>query len=81
MYRLYGDNEDISLDKIKIFFNDGANRDLENDLSIVLFQDKENSAQRHEEEKKLSNDYKLMYTETNVDELIIKPSMVNVFCN
>ena len=81
MYRLYGDNEDIILDKIKIFFNDGANRDLENDLSIVLFQDKENSAQRHEEEKKLSNDYKLMYTETNVDELIIKPSMVNVFCN
>ena len=81
MYRLYGDNEDIILDKIKIFFNDGANRDLENDLSIVLFQDKENYAQRHEEEKKLSNDYKLMYTETNVDELIIKPSMVNVFCN
>lgn len=53
MSRLYGDNEDISPDKVKDFFNDRANRDLESDLSIVLFQDKENSAQRHEEEKKL----------------------------
>ena len=53
MSRLYGENEDISPDKVKDFFNDGANRDLESDLSIVLFQDKENSAQRHEEEKKL----------------------------
>ncbi|MBE6491269.1 MAG: class I SAM-dependent methyltransferase [Methanobrevibacter sp.] len=53
MSRLYGDNEDINPDKVKDFFNDRANRDLESDLSIVLFQDKENSAQRHEEEKKL----------------------------
>lgn len=56
MSRLYGDNEDISPDKVKNFFNDRANRDLESDLSIVLFQDKENSAQRHEEEKKLFYD-------------------------
>ncbi len=53
MSRLYGDNEDINPDKVKDFFNDRANRELESDLSIVLFQDKENSAQRHEEEKKL----------------------------
>ena len=57
MSRLYGDNEDISPDKVKEFFNDRANRDLESDLSIVLFQDKENSAQRHDEEKKLFYDH------------------------
>ena len=57
MSRLYGDNEDINPDKEKDFFNDRANRDLESDLSIVLFQDKENSAQRHEEEKKLFYDH------------------------
>lgn len=57
MSRLYGDNEDINPDKVKDFFNDRANRDLESDLSIVLFQDKENSAQRHEEEKKLFYDH------------------------
>ena len=39
MSRLYGDNEDISPDKVKNFFNDKVNRDLESDLSIVLFQD------------------------------------------
>ncbi|AMD17760.1 methyltransferase [Methanobrevibacter sp. YE315] len=53
MSRLYGNNEDISPNKVKDFFNDRANRDLESEFSIVLFQDKENSAQRHEEEKKL----------------------------
>lgn len=53
MSRLYGNNEDISPNKVKDFFNDRANRDLESEYSIVLFQDKENSAQRHEEEKKL----------------------------
>lgn len=53
MSRLYGDKEDINSDKVKDFFNDRANREFDSDLSIVLFQDKENSEQRHAEEKKL----------------------------
>lgn len=53
MSRLYGEKEDINSDKVKDFFNERANKDLESDLSIVLFQDKENSEQRHEEEKKV----------------------------
>ena len=53
MSRLYGDKEDINSEKVKNFFNERANKDLESDLSIVLFQDKENSEQRHEEEKKV----------------------------
>ena len=53
MSRLYGDKENINSDKVKDFFNKRANKDLESDLSIVLFQDKENSEQRHEEEKKV----------------------------
>lgn len=53
MSRLYGDKEDINSDKVRNFFNERANKDLESDLSIVLFQDKENSAQRHIEEQKV----------------------------
>lgn len=53
MSRLYGDKEDIDSEEVKNFFSDRASRDLESDLSIVLFQDKENSEQRHIEEKKL----------------------------
>ena len=53
MSRLYGDKENIDSEEVKNFFSDRANRDLESDLSIVLFQDKENSEQRHIEEKKL----------------------------
>nr|WP_295162401.1 class I SAM-dependent methyltransferase [uncultured Methanobrevibacter sp.] len=57
MSRLYGDNEDINSEKVKNFFADRANRELESDLSIVLFQDKENSEQRHIEEKKLFHEH------------------------
>ena len=57
MSRLYGENKDIDPDEVKNFFADRANRDLESDLSIVLFQDKENSEQRHIEEKKLFNQH------------------------
>ncbi len=53
MSRLYGEKEDIDSNDVKKFFSDRANRELESDLSIVLFQDKENSEQRHIEEKKL----------------------------
>ena len=53
MSRLYGGNEDINSDKVKDFFNKRASKEFESDLSIVLFQDKENSEQRHIEEKKL----------------------------
>lgn len=53
MSRLYGEKEDINSDKVKDFFNKRANKDVESDYSIVLFQDKENSEQRHEEEKKI----------------------------
>lgn len=53
MSRSYGDKEDINSDKVKDFFNKRANKEFDSDLSIVLFQDKENSEQRHEEEKKL----------------------------
>ncbi|WP_407453035.1 methyltransferase domain-containing protein [Methanobrevibacter sp.] len=53
MSRLYGEKEDINSDKVKDFFNKRANKDFDSDLSIVLFQDKENSEQRHIEEKKI----------------------------
>lgn len=53
MARLYGDNEDINSDKVKDFFNDRANKDVESDLSIVLFQDKKNSERRNLEENAL----------------------------
>lgn len=57
MSRLYGDKENINSDKVKDFFNDRANREFDSDLSIVLFQDKENSEQRHLEEKKLLGEH------------------------
>ncbi len=57
MSRLYGDKEDIDSEEVKNFFADRANRDLESDLSIVLFQDKENSEQRHLEGKKLLHEH------------------------
>lgn len=53
MSRLYGDKEDINSEKVKNFFNERANKDLESDLSIVLFQDKENSEQRDKEEQEV----------------------------
>ena len=53
MSRLYGDKENIDSEEVKNFFSERASRELESDLSIVLFQDKENSEQRHIEEKKL----------------------------
>lgn len=53
MSRLYGDKEEISPDKVKDFFNQRASKDVESEFSIVLFQDKENSEQRHQEEKKI----------------------------
>lgn len=53
MSRLYGEKEEIDSEEVKNFFAERAHRDLESDLSIVLFQDKENSEQRHIEEKKL----------------------------
>lgn len=57
MARLYGDKENINSDKVKDFFSERANRELDSDLSIVLFQDKENSEQRHIEEKKLLHEH------------------------
>lgn len=65
MSRLYGEKKDINPDDVKNFFSDRANRDLESDLSIVLFQEKENSEQRHIEEKKLFHEH------INVDGKII----------
>jgi len=53
MSRLYGDKEDISSEKVKDFFNKRASKDVESEFAIVLFQDKENSQQRHEDEKKV----------------------------
>ena len=49
MSRLYDDKEDISSEKD--FFNKRASKDVESEFAIVLFQDKENSQQRHEDEK------------------------------
>ena len=57
MSRLYGEKEDIDSEDVKNFFSERAQRDLESDLSIVLFQDKENSEQRHIEEKKLLHEH------------------------
>lgn len=51
MARLYGNHEDINSNNVKNFFSERANRDLESELSIVLFQDKETSEKRHIEEK------------------------------
>lgn len=53
MSRLYGEKENINPDKVKDFFNKRADKDSEGLYSIVLFQDEENSEQRHEEEKKI----------------------------
>ena len=53
MSRLYGDKEDINSEKVKDFFNKRATKDSEGLYSIVLFQDKENSEQRHEDEKNI----------------------------
>ena len=53
MSRLYGDKEDINSEKVKDFFNQRANKEVESEFAIVLFQDKENSQQRHEDEKKV----------------------------
>jgi 2-polyprenyl-3-methyl-5-hydroxy-6-metoxy-1,4-benzoquinol methylase len=56
MARLYGETEDINSEKVKDFFNKRANKDVESDLSIVLFQDKENSERRNREEIALVNE-------------------------
>ena len=53
MVRLYDEIEDINSDKVKDFFNNRATKDVESDLSIVLFQDKENSERRNREENQL----------------------------
>lgn len=53
MARLYGDNENIDTEDVKNFFNERASKDMESDLSIVLFQDKENSEQRNAQDNKL----------------------------
>lgn len=53
MSRIYGDKEDINSENVKDFFNKRASKDFESDLSIVLFQDKENSEKRHEDEQKV----------------------------
>ena len=57
MSRLYGEKEDIDSKTVKNFFSERANSELESDLSIVLFQDKENSEKRHIEEKKLFHEH------------------------
>ncbi len=57
MSRLYGDKENIDSNWVKDFFNERAKKDVDSDLSIVLFQDKENSEQRHLEEKKIFHKY------------------------
>ena len=57
MSRLYGEKEDISSEKVKDFFNKRANKDVESEYSIVLFQDKENSEQRHIEEKSIFHEH------------------------
>lgn len=54
MSRLYGDKEYSVSEEVKNFFTDGVNRDLESDLSIVLFQYKENSEQRYIEKRNYS---------------------------
>ncbi|MBE6499192.1 MAG: class I SAM-dependent methyltransferase [Methanobrevibacter thaueri] len=53
MARLYGEKESINSDKVKNFFNKRANKDVDSNLSIVLFQDKENSEKRNIEETNL----------------------------
>lgn len=68
MARLYGETEDINSDKVKDFFNKRANKDVESDLSIVLFQDKENSEKRNNEENKLVTE-KIDFTDKKVIEI------------
>lgn len=51
MSRLYGEKEDINPNTVKNFFSDRAHRDFESDLSIVLFQDKDESEIWNNEEK------------------------------
>ena len=68
MARLYGENEDINSDKVRDFFNDRAKLDVESNLSIVLFQDKENSERRNREEAQLVED-KIDFSDKKVLEI------------
>lgn len=52
MSRLYGEKENIDPNNVRNFFSERANRDFESDLSIVLFQAKDESEIWNIEEKK-----------------------------
>jgi 2-polyprenyl-3-methyl-5-hydroxy-6-metoxy-1,4-benzoquinol methylase len=68
MARLYGEKKDINSDKVKDFFNKRATKDVESNLSIVLFQDKENSERRNREEAQLVAD-KIDFSDKKVLEI------------
>jgi 2-polyprenyl-3-methyl-5-hydroxy-6-metoxy-1,4-benzoquinol methylase len=68
MARLYGEKKDINSDKVKDFFNKRATKDVESNLSIVLFQDKENSERRNREEAQLVED-KIDFSDKKVLEI------------
>lgn len=53
MSRLYDNKENRDLEEVKNFFSERISIKLERNLSIVLFQDNENSEQRYIEEEKL----------------------------
>lgn len=53
MARIYGEEKDISSEKIKSFFDERANKEVENLLSITEYQDAENVKERHEKESKI----------------------------
>lgn len=53
MARLYGEEENISSEKIKEFFNERANKKVDHLLSITEYQDAKNVEERHEKESEI----------------------------
>ena len=53
MSRLYGEKESIDCEKVKDFFDNRASKEVENILSITMYQDSDVVEKRHKEESKI----------------------------
>ena len=53
MSRLYGEKESIDSEKVKDFFDNRASKEVENILSITMYQDSDVVEKRHKDESKI----------------------------
>ena len=53
MSRLYGEKESIDCEKVKDFFDNRASKEVENILSITMYQDSDVVEKRHKDESKI----------------------------